>query len=223
MVSPSVAAICKPASILVHETSGKHFWGCCQRERLRAPGPFPPLWMALSGIGAGDQPERYTRISASRGWRRTWRADACVAAFCPSSFWAATLIIQLIQQPLNIWTLLKGTVKPIGWVNSHWHYTENALKNISEPQWVKKQFMHFESCFEREYDIFIFFGGKLMLKEMFQLEAGRRRAGGSFGCLGTAHLGDGSSFAGRQRGFCLELSQRCSWFTAVGHIKVCLV
>lgn len=57
MVSPSRSVTSKPASISVHETSGKHVWGCCQREGLRVLGPFPPLWMELSGMAAGDQPE----------------------------------------------------------------------------------------------------------------------------------------------------------------------
>lgn len=56
-VSPSVSVTCKPASILVHKTSGKHFWGCCQREGLCVLGSFPPLWMELSGMAAGDQPK----------------------------------------------------------------------------------------------------------------------------------------------------------------------
>lgn len=38
---------------------------------------------------------------------------------CSSSLWAAMIIIQLIQQPPAIWTLLKGAVALIGWVNSH--------------------------------------------------------------------------------------------------------
>lgn len=124
-----------------------------------------------------------------------------------------------------MWTPLKGTVKLVGWVNSHWCYTENALENISEPQWVKKQSMHFESCTGGEYRIFLFLWWKILLEEMLKLERTcRRRAGGrqtlksSSGCLGNTPVGGGTPFAGRWRGFCLEpdhvwevLPVKCGW------------
>lgn len=172
MVGPSVSVTCKPASILVHEMS-EHFWGCCQREWLRVPGPFPLLWTALSGLATGDQPEWHTGICASPGWRHTCRAGGWDRSILPIIFWAAMLVIQLIQQQLNVWTLLKGAVKLLGWVNSYWHHTENALENVSEPQWVKKQFTCFKNCIEGQYAIFMLFQWNLRLKEMFQPEAGR--------------------------------------------------
>lgn len=57
MLCSSGSAICKLAKILVHETSVKYFWACYQRELLHAfgPFPFPPLWLVLSEITAGDQ------------------------------------------------------------------------------------------------------------------------------------------------------------------------